>query len=301
MAGVVPAELQALPLEQIIGSPLGAAIKAQAIAARTTVDFIRDVGLNRSPATGEYSAVTVDFKFDRTIEETLPPLVSGGPTGKGFRIIPSKLEVPLLAIVPIPFIRITDMTIDFEYKIRDVEQTEHVEELGIQAKVEAQYWFIKAEVSGSYTNKSTNKRETDRSASLRITVNAAQDQIPEGLARVLEMMHEQLKVVPLSSGTVLPTPAARINSFSPIRVSADGTPKTFLIAGERLIGAKVPTFDDSTGITSVNIVQRAAAPTTPTDAYLEVEATFGTTAVKGERTINIDTPQGVATAKFSVA
>ncbi len=45
----IPAILRDLPLEHIIGAPMQAAIKAQALAAKTTVDFIKEVGLKSVP------------------------------------------------------------------------------------------------------------------------------------------------------------------------------------------------------------------------------------------------------------
>lgn len=93
----IPAELRALPLEHIIGSPLSAAIKAQAFATQTTVDFIKEVGLKpRALESGEsedeldevtgesgqpgFEARYVDFKFDRVLEEEVvtPHLNLGG-------------------------------------------------------------------------------------------------------------------------------------------------------------------------------------------------------------------------------
>jgi hypothetical protein len=207
-----------------------AAIKAQALAARTTVDFIKEVGLKpRALESGEtegdttsgksdqpgFEARYVDFKFDRVLEkETLTPPAAGAPAGTPstktteFTVVPSKLTVPLLAIVPIPYIRISDMTIDFEYKIKDVETAESTSEKNISADAQASGWFYKVNVKGSYTNKSVNKRETDRSATLRITVNAVQDQIPEGLGKVLDILHESMKVIPLSAGTPIPIPGS---------------------------------------------------------------------------------------------
>ncbi|NOZ82920.1 MAG: DUF2589 domain-containing protein [Euryarchaeota archaeon] len=188
----IPAELRALPLDYIVGAPLVAAIKAQALAANTTVAFIKEVGLERT--NGDYKAVYVDFKFDRVVEEEKTK--SNGDKVKVVRVVPSKLTVPLLTIVPIPYIRISDMTIDFEYQIRDVEAKATSNEANIATKAEIGGWFWKVEVKGSYTYKSTTRRSTDRRSTLKVTVNAVQDEIPEGLARVLDMLGEAIKVVP---------------------------------------------------------------------------------------------------------
>lgn len=206
----IPAELRALPLEHVIGSPLVAAIKAQALAAKTTVDFIKEVGLKEDTSwtavddkTG-YEARYVEFKFDRVIEERD---TSTDPPKTVHRVVPSRLTVPLLSIVPIPYIRISDMTIDFEYHIRDVETSESTAETKISASAKMGGWFYKVQLKGSFTYRTTNKRNTDRRSTLKITVNAVQDEIPEGLARVLDMLSDAMKVVPLSEGTVISVPA----------------------------------------------------------------------------------------------
>jgi hypothetical protein len=235
MAGAnIPAELRALPLEHIIGSPLVAAIKAQALAAKTTVDFIKEVGLKpraietaetgalapkddeTSGESGEegFEARSVEFKFDRVLEEeiTTPPpdgSAAGTPPTKTTKhyIVPSRLTVPLLAIVPIPYIRISDMTIDFEFQIKDVETSESTSEKNISVNAKAGGWFYKVNIKGSYSNKTVNKRETDRRTTLKITVNAVQDQIPEGLGRVLDILHDSMKVVPLAAPQDITLPA----------------------------------------------------------------------------------------------
>lgn len=228
----IPAELRALPLEHIVGSPLVAAIKAQALAAQTTVDFIKEVGLKpRKLATGEtvdeldevsgetgeqgFEARYVDFTFDRVLEEeVLIPPASTAPAGTPptkstkYNLVPSKLTVPLLAIVPIPYIRINDMTIDFEFQIKDVITSESTTEKKVSTKARVGGWFYKVNVKGSYSNRNVNKRQTDRRTTLKITVNAVQDEMPEGLSRVLDTLHESMKVVPLTAGTEIAMPTA---------------------------------------------------------------------------------------------
>lgn len=219
----IAAELRALPLEHVIGSPLVAAIKAQALAANTTVDFIKEVGLKpRALETGEtedeldevtgesgqpgFEARYVDFKFDRVIEEeVVTPPAADAPAGTSpikttkYSVVPSKLTVPLLAMVPIPYIRINDMTIDFEFHIKDIDTRESTTEKKLSMKAKVGGWFYKVSIKGSYSNRAANKRETDRRTTLKITVNAVQDQIPEGLGKILDTLNEAMKVVPLTA------------------------------------------------------------------------------------------------------
>lgn len=192
----IPAELRALPLEHIIGSPLVAAIKAQGLAAQQTVEFIKEVGLKPNDVQGEPSleARYVSFKFDRILEQEK---VEQGNTIREMVVTPSQITVPFLSIVPIPYIRIDNMTIDFEFQIRDIEVYERETEATVDVKLEARYWWIKASIKGSYSNRTANKRTTDRRTTLRIVVNAVQDEIPEGLGRILDMLHESIQAVPL--------------------------------------------------------------------------------------------------------
>ena len=84
--------MQALPFSSMIGGPLKACIEAQAMAAKTSWEFIKEVGLNTDEK-GQKSAVMVAFSFN-----------------KGGRM--TQLNVPLLTIVPIPYIAINSVDIN---------------------------------------------------------------------------------------------------------------------------------------------------------------------------------------------
>lgn len=79
---VATSALESLPLENIIGAPLDACIKAQAHAAQTSARFIHEVGLQSKDDNGEYQAINVAFTF-----------VQNGRL--------TRLNIPLLTIVPI--------------------------------------------------------------------------------------------------------------------------------------------------------------------------------------------------------
>ena len=95
---VATSALQAIPFGSMIGGPLNACIEAQAMAAQTSWQFIQEVGLNTNPETGQKEAVNVSFQF-----------VQNG------RVV--QLNVPLLTIVPIPYIAIHDIDINFKANI----------------------------------------------------------------------------------------------------------------------------------------------------------------------------------------
>lgn len=210
MPANIGAELQALPLEYMLGTPLTAVIKAQALAAQTTVEFIEKVGLEEDAATGELSLRTAEFSFSQPVPD---------PANPGAVIVQdTKLTVPLLSLAPIPFIRVSDLNVSFEFKIRDVsssqtkseitgktsfENTTTVEsKMGVgggilgflggpkgSGSVESKT-NVSASVSATY--QSSNRQMTDRSATFKMTMNAVQDALPEGLSRVLTILNDSI-------------------------------------------------------------------------------------------------------------
>jgi hypothetical protein len=161
----IGAELASLPLGSMIAGPLTAAIQAQALAANSTVDFIQQVGLDKNL---NVRNVTFNYKT----------------AGQG-----AVLQAPLLSIIPIPFIRIKDMTVDFTFKINTVASDSSNDQTSKEVKAEASggFWGVKVSASASYSNTkaSESKSSVDKSAELKMHVNAVQDEMPEGLKIVL--------------------------------------------------------------------------------------------------------------------
>jgi sRNA-binding protein len=178
--------LQGIPFSQIIGSPLKAAIEAQTMAAQTTWKFIQEVGLNTDEK-GNKTAVNVSFDFLQN--------------GKMAR-----LNVPLLTIVPIPYIAINSIDIAFKAKI-NAESSTHTEasessDTSASGKFEAKIGWgpfsAKLEASASYSSKKDSKATQDSKYSveytLDIAVKAGQESMPAGLARVLDILNNSLSV-----------------------------------------------------------------------------------------------------------
>ncbi|GIU70952.1 MAG: hypothetical protein KatS3mg003_0431 [Candidatus Nitrosocaldaceae archaeon] len=179
----IPAELAALPMDVLIGAPLEAAIKAQAQAAMTTVDFIQDVGLDGD------DVKNVTFKFKRKVIDPNTGDITDEDTS---------LEVPFLTILPIPYIRIKDMTIHFNFTIKTSTSKDVSHKFNISTEAKAKWFFGSAKMNASYGFKKQVRSTVDRSAELDITVNAVQDEMPEGLRTTLSLLKEA--IAPPASG-----------------------------------------------------------------------------------------------------
>lgn len=207
MAVNIGAELQALPLEYMLSAPLVGAIKSQALAAQTTVQFIEKVGLQEDAVTGDLSVRNVTFEYTKQVTDPTQP--DADPT-----IETNKLTVPFLAIVPVPYIRIEHLDVDFEFKVKEtITRTAKVETssggggstttdgtfkmgggffsfFGAPSATVKVTNTVNWNVSASYKSSSTSTQ--DRSARITINMRAVQDNMPEGLSRVLNILNDAI-------------------------------------------------------------------------------------------------------------
>lgn len=184
---VATSALQAIPFGSMIGGPLNACIEAQAMAAQTSWQFIQEVGLNTNPDTGQKEAVNVSFQF-----------VQNG------RVV--QLNVPLLTIVPIPYIAIHDIDINFKANISassssvSEQSSSSALDVGAEASIGAKWgpFHMDAKMNASYSSKKDSKATQESKYSVEYTmdvaVKAGQDSMPAGLAKVLELLGNTLDV-----------------------------------------------------------------------------------------------------------
>lgn len=291
-------ELSSIDFKNLIGGPLVAVVEAQAQAALSTVNFIREIGFKQPaqnkgdeaedlPTTGE--PIYVVFKYPKEIAPYEPatassfsinvidgglgyvsPKVSitGGGGGKdaaataridgegritsieitnagaGYTSKPSvkiteesspkpaelkeatldvvfvsaapstpavfqemKLEVPMLSIVPIPYLRVDEVTIDFNAKINSMQTYEYTSSYGVDTKTDTKasggFFFAKASTSFScstaYKSSSKSTGQVERTYSLAVHVRAVQDELPGGMERILGILEDAIRSQPVSA------------------------------------------------------------------------------------------------------
>ncbi|MBR2234977.1 MAG: DUF2589 domain-containing protein [Prevotella sp.] len=186
-ANVATSAMQAIPFSSMIGGPLKACIEAQAMAAKTSWEFIKEVGLNTDEK-GQKSAVMVAFSFN-----------------KGGRM--TQLNVPLLTIVPIPYIAINSVDINFKANINASsssvnEESSHTEfggELGARTSLKFGPFSFSANLKANYSTKKDSKATEESKYSVESTIDVAvkagQESMPAGMARVLEMLNGAVDTV----------------------------------------------------------------------------------------------------------
>lgn len=159
------AEFQALPLEFIVAAPLIAAVKAQAVAAQATIEFVE-----------KFKGDNVQFEFESKQEGTPKK---------------NKVNAPLLSIVPVPHLRIDSLTVNFRYEISQTVKEASSLEKGVEMDVKGGALlspWVSATLKGSVSSRSSEESTMNRSGTLEITVHASEAPMPEGLAKILSLL-----------------------------------------------------------------------------------------------------------------
>jgi len=181
--------MQGLPFDNLIGGPLNACVRAQADAAQTTLHFIEEVGLNHiknEDGTESKEAVYVHFTFVQAGRKAI-------------------MSVPLLTIVPIPYICINTIDINFKATITGVESSSYTNELSTESSYEKttkqkKWWSgkttnMKTSISSKRDSKSTRDSSFSIESTIDVAVHASQDSMPAGMAKVLEMLGSAMDLV----------------------------------------------------------------------------------------------------------
>ena len=206
-------ELASIDFESMLGGPLVAVVNAQAQAAVSTVNFIKEVGFKKTAgeqvAGGDSSTqdpIYVTFKYPKELSPYQPkvPADPGDPAALPPRparpevpAVPAvyetqELQVPILTMLPIPYIRIDLTTVDFNAKINSVEYRKTDTNFKIDAALEAQAGWLwgsaKLKVSTSYQSTTSQGNTVERTYTMAVHIRAVQDEMPAGMEKLLGIL-----------------------------------------------------------------------------------------------------------------
>lgn len=147
-----------LPFDNLIGGPLVACVKAQAQAADATRNYIRS--LSKAGSTDDSLGVeTITFTFLKDNESY-------------------ELSVPLLTIVPIPYLHIDTIKLNFRANM-SVDSNDNL--------------VAKYAVQGNSNIESNQKSNFNIQNQMDVEVLATGNHVPDGLNKVLEVLHGLIK------------------------------------------------------------------------------------------------------------
>ncbi|MDE6738045.1 MAG: DUF2589 domain-containing protein [Lachnospiraceae bacterium] len=162
-----------LQMDQLIGAPLRAAADANAHMANSTADFINKIGFDNK---GNVRNVMFGYQKRTANEDGTSNLDE------------LKVAVPILAIVPIPNLQVDEVNILFDMEVKQSQREEETMDMNAKLNTSVGIWPVKVNVTGSVSSHQSNTRSSDNSAKYHVDVRATNHGIPEGLARVLDMM-----------------------------------------------------------------------------------------------------------------
>jgi len=173
-------ELNNLDFKSILGSPLSAVVEAQAVAAKTSSDFINEVGF--VVINGVKSVRMVSFSYQREDNNSL----------KNFTI-----QIPFILMMPVPYIEINDLEINFNVKLNSVDTSGSSSNFGYSASSGVNYnWGggrVNYKCGVSAKSMSQQSGTTQREYALSIRLNAGQADLPKGTLRVFDMLENSIR------------------------------------------------------------------------------------------------------------
>lgn len=193
-------QFQGLPMDSLIGGPLTAACDSQVKLARATADFIKMIGF-LPPSDADFkkdpNAIgktrTAEFTFKRPVE-----LPSNDPNSNTPIIGEEEVElqVPLLSIVNVPNLSITTVDITFDMEVKSSFSTSAGVETEASTSASASAGWgpfsAKVTVAGKVSAHSETTRKSDNSAKYHVSVHAEDRGMPEGMARVMDILQTSI-------------------------------------------------------------------------------------------------------------
>ena len=189
-----------------------AVINAQAQSAVATVNFIKEVGFEKPSAeeaaggdTSTEEPIYVSFKYPKELSPYVPADSTTSPPTPAQPAVyeTHELKVPILTLLPIPYVRMDTTTIDFNAKINSVEYRKTDSRLKVDASLEAKAGWLwgsaKLKVSTSYQRSSQQGTSVKRTYSMAVHIKAVQDEMPEGMERLLGILEGAITSTPASS------------------------------------------------------------------------------------------------------
>ena len=165
-----------LDMSQLIGGPLKAAAESQVTLAQSTADFINKIGFDETGKTR-----TVSFQYTK-------PIVN---EAQEVDIETMKFDAPLLEIVPIPNLQIDETNVLFDMEVHEAVGSEEKAVASVVGINEPS--GFKVNISGSVSQDKKSNSGESQDANYHVHVSAKNDQIPESLARILEIMADTIE------------------------------------------------------------------------------------------------------------
>lgn len=174
-------QLKGVPVEYLISTPLLSAARSNMALGQVMVEFINEIGFDQ----GKTNLV----KFDLT-------RMYQNPVSKQWEKEAIEVQAPLLGLVPIPALLIQSVNIDLTVNISTTMDATDTTSAGATVKVDDNWGFGSVSATGTFSTSSTHKRSTNQTAEYQVRVQALQQQLPEGMSKLMDVMASVITPIP---------------------------------------------------------------------------------------------------------
>jgi hypothetical protein len=204
-------QFSGLPMESLIGGPLIAAAEANLRMGQAQTSFILNTCFTKvkDGENERLEAIMVPFVLSRPAKslEELDALVPDGRKKEAQKTTDFTIKLPLLVLIPINALGVTNVDINFEMEVKSSSETKEKVKSESTAKLEATLegeasvgFLIKAKVNikgtASYSSTNSNEKDThyQKSNNAKYTVNVKAGQLPlsDGIKSVLKMYNDNI-------------------------------------------------------------------------------------------------------------
>ncbi|ELK0301815.1 DUF2589 domain-containing protein [Salmonella enterica] len=186
MAGEIANQFNGLPINSLIGAPLMASCEAQEMMAKSTAEFIQRVGFENNQVRN------VKFQYTQKTPEKDGNIIT-------IKKEEMEINVPLLSIVNIPSLLVKKVDITFDMEVKSAMDEKSSSDTSAEASAGGGLFGWGVKIKGNVSTHKESTRKTDNSAKYHIEVHAADEGMPEGLSRVLDILQTSIQPVPVQA------------------------------------------------------------------------------------------------------
>lgn len=186
--------LNAIPFGVLLGGPLTAAVDAQTRSSMATLNFIMTALYGKKYVDGGLDVDASKLGLGGGSEEILYVKFTY-ETDAGL----STIQVPLLTILPISYLQVDNLDIDFVAKIAAVttDNSRKDDETKWNGNTSASTWWgrfnIDTGITTDVTSHSDSTSATNANYEMNVRLRASQGEMPGGMARVLDLLEDGVR------------------------------------------------------------------------------------------------------------
>lgn len=171
-------------ISELLGAPMAAVIQAEAIAAKATANFIKEVGFMKAT-----DASDPDFGAVRTITFSYQRINADGITQT------ATLAIPLLTIIPIPSLQVAEAEIEFDLALTQPEvTTKSASNTGSLDKTFLNSNDVRLRaIFGKKPSANPNAPASSATANMNVKIKLAQADLAVGMIQLLNILDSSNK------------------------------------------------------------------------------------------------------------